>query len=349
MSQGIELDLTEIVAELESELVRLINRSILLTGATGMFGIWFLSLFKFLNENFEMNITVEVLSRNPKRFLEKNPEFNSCKWIVWNQSDVRNFVPILPSYHHVIHGATTSAAETFGGMPPMAKFDVVLQGTLRVLEATKEMHPEGFLYISSGSVYNSSYTQGIKETNTESPLASNTGASIAHGKRAAEFACFATLEDYPDISLNVARCFTFLGPHLPLDLHYAIGNFIKSILDGQPIHLRNTQQVHRSYLYMSDGIAWLLKILLSKQSKEIYNVGSPEGITLLDLANMLSNNFGARVIFGGSDENLRLRTSAPSFYIPDTAKIESQIGVRMKVSLLEGVRRTIDFESSRAH
>ena len=345
MIRGLDLDLSEIASELETELTTLFKRSILLTGATGMFGIWLLSFFKYLNENHEMNITVEVVSRDPKLFLDKNPQFISCKWIVWNKADIRNFLPILNSYDYVIHGATTSAAETFGGTSPLSKFDVVFQGTLRVLEATKEMLPEGFLYISSGAVYNAKDKKGIKETNTDSPMVSNTGASIAHGKRAAEFACFATLEDFSEISFNVARCFTFLGPHLPLDLHYAIGNFIKNILDGEPIHLRNTQEVHRSYLYMSDSITWLLKILLSKESKNIYNVGSPEGITLLDLANLLSTNFGVRVTLGSSQEDLRLGTSAPSFYVPDTAKIELELGVKLKVPLLEGIRRTIDFET----
>ena len=347
MTTTLDSDLVTIFKDFESDIDRFRNRNILLTGATGMFGIWMLLFFKFLNENLGTKLIVEAVSRDPKLFLKENPEFITCDWIIWNKSDIRSFTPVLDRIDFIIHGATTSANETFQGTPPLEKFSVTFEGTLQVLKTIDKFQPEKFLFISSGSVYNSKTLERIKESETESPATSNTGAAIAHGKRAAEFACFSALEEVPGLTFNVARCFTFVGPYLPLDLHYAIGNFVRSVIKGEPIHLRNLSDVFRSYMYMSDSITWLLKILISDQTGNIYNVGSSESISLKELANLISINFGRALILGGLDQNLRADTSAPSFYVPDTNKIIRDLGVTMRIPLLDGIRKTIDFESAR--
>ena len=88
---------------------------------------------------------------------------------------------------------------------------------------------------------------------------------------------------------KIARCFSFVGPYIPLNIHYAIGNFMRDALKGGPININSDGTSLRSYLYTSDLIVWLWTILFKGKNNEIYNVGSEEAISILKLAKMISN------------------------------------------------------------
>ena len=257
------------------------NSSILITGSTGFFGTWILLYLNYLNYHYDLNLTAFCISRAPEKFLLLNSKIKKYKWINWIKGDIRNVDVPSKSFDFVIHGATTSAYESFIGTSSSEKYSVVLDGTQNLLRQLSKIGYARFLYLSSGSVYDSSSIgdMPISEEHRQAPLTSDPSNALGNAKRAAESLCLFQNQNR-STQLNIARCFSFIGPGIPLDLHYAAGNFINDVLKGRDIKILGNPLAKRSYQYVSDAISWFLSILTSNLNNEVLNVGSDEVITI---------------------------------------------------------------------
>ena len=106
---------------------------------------------------------------------------------------------------------------------------------------------------------------------------------MAEGKRAAEL-LVAMHHRRTGLHATVARCFAFVGPHMPLDAHFALGNFVRDAANGSVIVIKGDGTPRRSYLYPTDLVTWLFQILVHGDAVRPYNVGGPEACTLAALA-----------------------------------------------------------------
>lgn len=140
------------------------------------------------------------------------------------------------------------------------------------------------------------------------------------------------------VECAIARCWAFCGPHLPLDAHFAIGNFIGNVLHKEPILIQGDGTPRRSYLYGADLAVWLWTMLFRAPSLTPINVGSDEDASILELAQKVAAVLEPEAVIQviGSPAPC----SAPSRYVPSVDRARQLLGLTQTVSLKDSIRRT---------
>ena len=145
----------------------------------------------------------------------------------------------------------------------------------------------------------------------------------------------------PDIEIVIARCFSFIGPHLPLDARFAAGNFIRDALAGGPIKIKGDGSPVRSYLYAADLVIWLLALLLHGKTGRAYNVGSDEIVSMSALAERIAAHSPVHV--GIEVRGAATEVAPPAQYIPDISLARSELGLAVLLPLDHALTRTMNW------
>ncbi len=312
---------------------------VFLTGGTGFFGSWLLRLFQWANQHHNAQIEVTVLSRNPAQFQQRNPDFARLPFLRFVSGDVRNFE--FPSGHftHIIHAATEASAKLNEG-DPLLMLDTITQGTRRVLDFARTCKQARLLFTSSGAVYGRQPSEltHIPEIYSGGPNILAATSAYGEGKRYAELLCAIYYRTHGIIPI-IARCFAFAGPYLPMDAHFAIGNFVKDAIDGPVIHVQGDGTPFRSYMYGADLAFWLLRILSNGNPGHAYHVGSENDYSIEDIAHIVADVAGH--LKGHSVAVKIAKQHKPGHlaerYVPKTEKTRSELGLRENFSLQDCV------------
>ena len=323
---------------------RVRGKRIFLSGGTGFFGVWLLESLVYCNRKLRLGVSATILTRDPNALLKRMPELASEPWIDLLQGDVRSFAFPNQDFEYVLHAAAPTTQHASIGSRGLMQ--TLVHGTERMVELAQARNAKSFLNVSSGAVYGRQPENltHIPETYLGGPDWLDANAVYGEGKRVSE-QMGSLLAKESRTRVAIARCFTFIGPHLPLDQHFAIGNFIADALAGRNIVLRGDGSPTRSYLYMADLAIWLWTMLLSEQNPStnlvVLNVGSGEAISIRDLAQEVIDELSPslKVEFAN---NAVAGEQRPQ-YVPDVRKAESELGLRPTVCLRDAIRRTAEW------
>lgn len=306
-----------------------------ITGGTGFFGIWLLESIAAANDALKVGVGATVLSRDPAPFIERNPHLARRGEIEWLRGHPVNFRFPDMRHDYLLHLATATSAYP-DGTDPVEMLKAKLFGITHVLECARRAGIRRMLVTSSGAVYGRQPDElgQIPETYIGAPDPLSPASAYGNGKRLVEQACALT----PEVDTVIARCFAFIGPHLPLDARFAAGNFIRDALAGGPIVIRGDGRAERSYLYAADLAIWLLTLLLHGKSGRAYNVGSDAGLTVGELAQAVARPGQAvtRAAAGVGDA-----ACPPQRYLPDIARARDELGLKVLIPLDDAIERTL--------
>jgi dTDP-glucose 4,6-dehydratase len=310
-----------------------------ITGGTGFFGTWLLESFAWAVDRLHARAMAVVLTRSPESFARRSEHLAGHPAIRLQRGDIRDFAFPDGDFTHVIHAAFPS-----GGPPSEASETValVVRGTERALHLAECSKTGHFLFISSGAVYGRQPANlaAIPETFPGAPDPLDPRSAYGESKRLAELLCCLETKR-TGLAVKIARCFAFVGPHLPLDAHFAIGNFIRDALHGGPIRICGDGTTVRSYLYAADLAIWLWTILVNGESGRAYNVGSSQAITTGDLAQVVAQEVAPSAVILQSRQPGP--AAVPDRYVPEVNHAAAALHLVPRVELREAIRRTANW------
>ena len=330
-----QADLDHAHAAMSGRWQRLRGARIFLTGGTGFVGKWLLATLLDADRRLDLGCRATVLSRDPDAFRRAAPHLADASRVDLARGDVRDFAFPGGAYSHVVHAATDVAATA----APLDVFDTCVAGTRRVLDFAAASGAGDVLFVSSGAVYGRQPPglQALPEDHPGAPDPALPGSAYGEGKRAAEWLCTAYGARH-GLRLRTARCFALLGPYLPLDGHFAAGNFLRDALAGRAIVVRGDGTPVRSYLHAADLAAWLWTMLLDAPAGGVYNVGGSEPVSILDLARRIA-------AAAGSDAPIEVQSAPTGMpaerYVPDVRRARSALDLGEPLGLDETIARTV--------
>jgi nucleoside-diphosphate-sugar epimerase len=331
-------DLEHILSHTEKIWEEFRNQHIFITGGTGFFGCWLLESFAWANNRLGLNTSVLVLTRNIEGLKKKAPHLAANPAIHFHVGDVENFEFPTGNFSYIVH-ASNEAVNYVNERNYRLMTNHMIAAAKHVLDFARFCGAKKLLFTSSGTIYGPQPPgmTRIPEDYMGSRNIHDFRFAHGEGKYRAEILCGEYAERY-NMEAKIARCFSFLGPYMPMNEHYAIGNFIHDGIQGGPILVKGDGTPVRSYLYASDLVIWLLIILVRGKSCEPYNVGSEVEIDIRNVAMAVAKCFErAREV----RVTIEPKAGRPAErYVPSTEKSRRELGLRQYIGISEGIRRT---------
>ncbi len=329
-------DLIEIIDLSLNSLELLRDANILLSGGTGFIGKWLVCALQKANQELSLNLSISIVSRNIHAARNKFANFKSGK-INFIEADLSTYNKLdfnsTVEFTHFIHAGVT-VAKPVNHVEEISIENSSLNGAKIFLDLAKiQGNVPNFTHLSSGAVYGRC---NLLEGRFQEVAIQKEYEGISSYGRAKSDTEFLIGQYSESGFVNQAnpRLFAFFGPGLPLDKQFAVGNFIQDALTSEAISVKGNADTIRSYMYPVDLITWLLATIASPTDRHI-NIGSPDPITIGDLAQAIS------AIAGNKKINYLNPNQEPTVYVPSVNNMASIYNVKTTVTLEAGLDRWI--------
>ncbi len=345
-SQMIKEDIQKVLNNYPAEkFSKLHNSNILITGS-GFFSTWILEFLTHLNDAYNAQIKISIVSKSFKSFRSNANHLLIRKDLEFIEKDVREIVQLDKDLDWVINTIGDTNTRNHA-TDPVGTSDSIINGTKNLLDHCIRLdNIKKILHLSSGLVNGRVTDENpIKESEigiVDFSVASN---CYVEAKRFSETLCASYRSEFR-LPIVIARPFAFIGPYQSMDSPFALNNFLRDGLSGNLIRVLGDGETVRSYLYGAEAAYLALKILIDSDSGSIVNIGSEEGIKIKDLANLVADSFGnqskVEVNYFGYKTNY-------SKLIPDITIAKKKYNFTTVFPLNISLKRTIDWHKSTAN
>jgi len=338
------LDDLDAVARLNLPWSELMNRSILLTGATGLIGSFLIDVILRKNVFDKLNCTVYALTRNEEKAKARFEMFKDDSHLIFIHYDVtKPFIyNDVGKVDYVLHLASNTHPMQYS-TDPIGTITTNIIGAQNMMDFALDHHAERFAFASSNEIYGEN--RGDVEFFDENYcgyINSNTmRAGYPESKRCGEALCQA-YKAQKNLNVVILRFTRSYGPTMLMSDTKAISQFIKKGIAGEDIVLKSAGTQYYSYQYVSDSVSGLLTVLLCGKNGEAYNIAEEHSdIMLKDLASIIAGINGQNVVFEVPDAVEAAGYSVATKARLDGTKLKS-LGWQPKYDIKSGIERTIN-------
>lgn len=307
------------------------NKTILITGATGLLGVYFLTCLKIISENISGVKIVAVFRTSFPEYFNDN-EFKNISIYKGDISDY-NFVAKLPNADFIIHAAGYGQPMKFMNEPEKT----LKINTFSTFLLFDKLNTAGhFLFISSSEVYSGLPVALYNEDQIGTTNTDHARACYIEGKRGGEAICNAyRLNGIKASSIRLGHTY---GPGTKTGDKRAILSFIEKALDGKIVMLDNGELI-RTYCYISDAIEIMWDVLFSCKDP-LYNLGGISQTSIAGLAQIIAEIMKVPLIIPQQTSSV---AGAPGEVRLDMKKVNNEFGKVNFVSLEDGLKKTIEW------
>ena len=329
-SAGVPLtDIREVISSCETKLNKVQGSNFLILGGTGFIGRWLISTLLEANSELNLNLNITLVTRNARQATEILGVKTTQNLEIVEFDLSREVFHSNKPFEIAIHGATPSVPRT-GSKDHELVFAASVNGAETILfGAEKFRNSPRVINLSSGAVFGPQ-EPSMRNIPENSPYRIN---PFGYSKAKIETEKKLNAADLVGKIKNTnARLFAFFGPHLALDEHFAIGNFMRDGFRSKEILVKGNPATRRSYLYITNLIEALIRLIDEPDIKRI-NVGNDNPISIKDLAETFEQIFPKSQIKYQNDD------SSATNYVPGVATLRERILIKDFLSLEDGIYR----------
>ena len=292
-NQFVVEDLKNVAADKVISWDKLNNKSVLVTGATGLIGSLLVKALLYSADNNGADITVGAFIRNKDKadkvlgnLKKDHPN------LVYEIGDLSDGLNLSRRYDYIIHAASATGSKDFIEKPVETILTTV-ESTKNFLKYAKENTIDSMVYISSMEVYGEIPHETVKEEDFGLLNWMNLRSSYPQSKRLAETLCLSYCSEY-GVPVKIVRPTLTFGPGVSKEDNRVFAQFARAVINKTDITLLTKGGTKRDYLYTADAVKGILTILLSGKNGEAYNLSNQDSYcTILEMAQMccgLANN-----------------------------------------------------------
>lgn len=337
------MDDVRCVAGLQLPWGKLQNKSVMLSGATGLIGSFLIDVILEKNITNNLNCTVYALGRNEEKAKARFGKFADDPHFVFIPYDVK--LPLvrddIDTVDYILHLASNTHPMLYS-TDPIGTITTNIIGLQNLLDFAVEHHTTRFSFASSNEVYgeNRGDVELFDEDYCGYINCNTLRAGYPESKRCGEALCQA-YKVQKGLDVVVTRFTRSYGPTMIMSDTKAISQFIRKGIAGEDIVLKSEGTQYYSYTYMADAVSGLLWILLAGESGEAYNIAEEHSdIMLKDLAAIIAGIKGKKVVFELPDA-----VEAAGYSKATKARLNGQkllkLGWKPKYDIKSGMERTI--------
>ena len=287
----------------------LANKSVLITGVTGMLGSALADMLLLANKKYSLNLKVIGVGRNREK-AGKLLDYDWYKYgsfVFVEQDIVQPLHKDIQGIDYVVHAASNAYPAVFKQYPVETMLANIV-GTKNLLELARR-EKSRMLFISSGEVYGECNCDVKSEDDYGYVNSMESRSCYPNAKRAAETLCVSYSVEY-GVDTVVVRPSHVYGPTFTDTDNRVVTEFIREAMQGHDLILQSTGTMLRSYTYVLDACSGILTVLNKGKTDEAYNIADEEKfVSIAELARVIAKIGDIDVVFDIKDDTYMGQTS----------------------------------------